>query len=522
MKHDPVSENGVLPPLEGNKHAPETLSTAHQLAPYGVVQLQLAFYFPAPGDYPAYPLHVSEGDQILAHAQPRTLRVSADPAPEDSASWLVIARDGTDETVLNRLSTADLSTIDLRAIRWRMQDRGFFLAAMEILHKRLANAPEVFLYGLLHNDPTTIRAFLLNLNFADNLGQWFSSQLINIDPATHHGWETMEFGPLVNARAHPFGDNPRLTHEEARKHYLAFLHTLIWKPALSSPDELTFTYYLFLQDRIAEALDRFAKIDPAGLPDPLQYDYLHAVALFYQAKPAEAKAIATGYLEKLPPGTWRDRFQAVAVQADEIAKPIAAASEEISDVTPSLDISQLPDGMLLLKHANLEETTLSLYHIDLEVLFSKDPFLKGGAESSLPPISPNQITNISFEEGSSETPYELPDNFRQGNILVSAESDNAKQLKILDSRLLETRIIPAERTVQVIDPAVNAPLPATYVKVFAESRDGSIAFHKDGYTDLRGKFDYLSHTAIDPATIRRIAILVSHQEKGSLTRITDR
>ena len=31
-----------------------------------------------------------------------------------------------------------------------------------------------------------------------------------------------------------------------------------------------------------------------------------------------------------------------------------------------------------------------------------------------------------------------------------------------------------------------------------------------------------SHTATDPSTIRRIAILVSHSEKGSLTRIIDR
>ena len=514
--------DGVLPPLQHTKHAPETLSTSHMLAPYGVVQLQLAFYFPAAGDYPAYPLHVSEGEHILAHAKSRTLRVSADPAPEDSASWLVIARDGTDEAVLNRLSTADLAQTDLRAIMWRMMDKEFFLKATPILRKRLANAPEISLYGMLHDDAETISDYLMNLEFADNLGQWFSSKLISIDPVTHHNWKTMEFDPLVNARVHPFGDNPRLTHAQARQHYEAFLDTLIWKPVLASADELTFTYHLFLQDRIAEALARFAKIKPADLPDPLQYDYLHAVALFYQAKPAEAKAIADGHLKKLPPGTWLDRFQSVSAQAQEISKPIAAVAEEKSDTRPSLEINQLPDGTLLLKHTNLEETTLSLYNIDLEVLFSKDPFLKSGAESSLPAISPNQTTSIPFEKGSTETAYQLPENFRQGNILVAAESNNAKQLKILDSRLLETRIVPVERTVQVIDPATNKPLPGTYVKVFAESHDGSIEFHKDGYTDLRGKFDYLSHTATDPSTIRRLAILVSHAEKGSLTRITER
>ena len=47
-------------------------------------------------------------------------------------------------------------------------------------------------------------------------------------------------------------------------------------------------------------------------------------------------------------------------------------------------------------------------------------------------------------------------------------------------------------------------------------------FFKDGYTDLRGKFDYLSHTGIDPSTVKRVAVLVSHPEKGARTVIYDR
>jgi hypothetical protein len=49
-----------------------------------------------------------------------------------------------------------------------------------------------------------------------------------------------------------------------------------------------------------------------------------------------------------------------------------------------------------------------------------------------------------------------------------------------------------------------------------------MVFHKDGYTDLRGKFDYLSNTAVDPSTVKRVAILVSHPEMGARTVIYDR
>ncbi|MCF7734020.1 MAG: hypothetical protein K9N23_20210, partial [Akkermansiaceae bacterium] len=66
------------------------------------------------------------------------------------------------------------------------------------------------------------------------------------------------------------------------------------------------------------------------------------------------------------------------------------------------------------------------------------------------------------------------------------------------------------------------PLPKTYIKVYAETTSGETVFHKDGYTDLRGKFDYLSHTGVDPSTIKRVALLVSHPEKGARTVIYDR
>lgn len=121
-----------------------------------------------------------------------------------------------------------------------------------------------------------------------------------------------------------------------------------------------------------------------------------------------------------------------------------------------------------------------------------------------------------------ETTIELPEALRKGNVLVAAESGNARILKVLDSRAIELRHQPQTRSVQVLDAATGKPLVKTYIKVYAETQSGEIVFHKDGYTDLRGKFDYLSHTAIDPATVKRLALLASHPEKGARTVIYDR
>ena len=510
-------------PLHGK---PATLSSTHELKPYGVLMLDLEFYFPAAGEFPVYPLHVSEDGIILARSTPRVLRVTNNPAPQDAASWLALAANGSNDDVLARLRTANLNTIALTAIRWRLADRAFFLSATSILRDRLCFSPDVTSYGFRHNDPASIREYLENTGAPCNLGQWLDSQLLEIRPRVHHDWQTLEFDPLVNARAHRFGNESRITHQAAREHYQQLLDQLGWKPALDASDQLALTAFLFLQDRIGEALDRFQQIDPDKLPGRLNYDYLHAVALFYQEQAAAAKTIATNCLPSLPPGLWRDRFQTVIDQADEIAAldhPDKNAPPAGEPAAPHLDLTTGDGGKIVIHHRGLERATLRLFSVDLEVLFSKDPFLHGeGTTGGNPIILPNATLDVPLAKNAAETAVDLPPALRQGNVLVAAESGTVKLLRVLDSRALDLRQFPQDRVIQVLDATTLKPLPNTYIKVYAEMNDGTIVFHKDGYTDLRGKFDYLSHTGIDTSNIKRLALLASHPQKGARTAIYDR
>jgi hypothetical protein len=45
---------------------------------------------------------------------------------------------------------------------------------------------------------------------------------------------------------------------------------------------------------------------------------------------------------------------------------------------------------------------------------------------------------------------------------------------------------------EVRDQAADKPVAKAYVKVYARLTGGTVRFFKDGYTDLRGKFDYAS------------------------------
>jgi 5-hydroxyisourate hydrolase-like protein (transthyretin family) len=63
--------------------------------------------------------------------------------------------------------------------------------------------------------------------------------------------------------------------------------------------------------------------------------------------------------------------------------------------------------------------------------------------------------------------------------------------------------------------ADGKPMSKVYVKVYGRSQDGQVKFFKDGYTDLRGRFDYVSVSGWDGASVDRYAILVMHDEGGA-------
>jgi hypothetical protein len=64
----------------------------------------------------------------------------------------------------------------------------------------------------------------------------------------------------------------------------------------------------------------------------------------------------------------------------------------------------------------------------------------------------------------------------------------------------------------------SKPLPRTYVKIYAKRKDGQVCFLKDVYTDLRGKFDYVSLSASELDDVEDLGIPVMSEANGSLER----
>jgi len=68
--------------------------------------------------------------------------------------------------------------------------------------------------------------------------------------------------------------------------------------------------------------------------------------------------------------------------------------------------------------------------------------------------------------------------------------------------------------VKVTD-ADNKPLSLVYVKCFAKDNNNNVSFYRDGYTDLRGRFDYALSSASDVDNISRFSVLVISEEYGA-------
>lgn len=64
----------------------------------------------------------------------------------------------------------------------------------------------------------------------------------------------------------------------------------------------------------------------------------------------------------------------------------------------------------------------------------------------------------------------------------------------------------------------NNLIPKVYVKCYAKTKSGEEIFYRDGYTDLRGRFDYALSSSSDINTIDKFSILICSDDKGSLIR----
>jgi hypothetical protein len=513
---------GALPVRSGFT----TKGVAVSLGAYGSTSLEYAFYFPAPGSFRHYPAHVGEDGELLAFAPAVTLGVVERATQIDTTSWEHISQLADVEALFTYLQGTNIARLDLSRIAWRMKDRAVFDRTLALLRARFAFNDTLWSFGLMHRDERTAREFLeQRADLVAQSGPWLESPLMTVEPVARRLYQHLEYDPLVNGRTHRFGPARRILNSSFAQQYRSFLAVLAFKPKLDADDRLALTYYLSLQDRIEEALATFASIDANALESKLQYDYVRAYLAFYTSEPGAARQVAQAYVDH-PVQRWRARFRDVLAQLDEAEGKGAAGVTDpesrdqqqgaLAATEPALELD-VEGQRVTLTYANVTEAEVRYRPMDIELLFSTNPFLASGG-SSFASIKPNRTAQVSLPKGQDTASFELPAEFQGKNVLVEVRAGGVVRSEAYFANDLRVQGLENYGQVSVRRATDGTPLPAAYVKVYARLANGQVRFHKDGYTDLRGRFDYVSLSGMDEAAIERFGVLVMSDQHGAVVR----
>ncbi|MCC5851140.1 MAG: hypothetical protein JJU29_23870, partial [Verrucomicrobia bacterium] len=496
------------------------------LDPYTTRTIEFHFYFPFSGEFEQFPAHAAADEAIIGRAEGRVFNVVDAPTEIDKTSWAWISQHGSEADVFEFLETHNLRRLDLNEMAWRLSNREFFTRAADLLASRLVYHDTTLSYAVHHQDVERAQIWAPRSRLAGMVGPVFESTLLNIDPVDRKTYEHLEYDPLVNPRAHQVGATRVILNPAVNQQYRGYLANAAYIHDLNAHERLGLVYYLLLQDRLAEARDQLALLPHGELHEQLQSDYLRAWMALRELDLDQALALAEPHAEN-PVPRWRARFSALTAAVRE-ARGDAPGDFEDPDrqqrldraaaSAPALDMKQ--DAGRILVHAhNLPRATLNLYPMDIELLFSRRPFQTDGGDG-FGIVRPALSQEIELPVGGEEFELELPEDYRDTNMVVELTGRGQRASVARFANRLTVRVIQSFGQLEVRAAETGEFLPKTYIKVYARGIDGRETFWKDGYTDLRGRFDYLSLNDREPEEAVEFSILILHPEHGATLRKT--
>jgi hypothetical protein len=334
----------------------------------------------------------------------------------------------------------------------------------------------------------------------------------------------LDYRPLVNARAHALGKRRQILNDRFHAQYHRLLKILSYRRELDDAELMAVVYYLLLQDRVEEALDFFGRVNSDKLATRLQYDYFTAYLDFYCDEPKQARAIADTYADH-PIDRWCDAFAAIAAQLDEIEGGVAKVidEEDRDEVQTGLAASEssfefnVESKQVTVNYQNLDKIGVNYYLMDIELLFSRNPFVQQYS-GQFSHIRPNATQAVKLPGDKTSHAFALPEALHSSNVLVEITGGGQTKSKAYYSNSLSAQVIENYGQVRVTHSDTAKPLAKVYVKVYARMKDGSIRFYKDGYTDLRGRFDYTSLSTNDLDFVEEFSLLILSDRHGAVVR----
>ena len=355
-------------------------------------------------------------------------------------------------------------------------------------------------------------------------GPYIQSKPLTIDPVARMAYQHMEYSPLVNARAHQLGKRRKIVNERQLAQYNRLLAILTCRRALDNDDLMAVTYYLLLQDRVEEAIGFFQRVDPKKLATKIQHDYFSAYVAFHLADLKTAGAVVAKYKD-YGVDRWREAFGNISAQLAEIRGQAAAVADKkdrtqvqtkLAATEASLDF-KVEARKVTVHYQNVKQTRVNYYLMDVESLFSRSPFVQQYSDQ-FSYIRPNQTMTVDLPAGKATHTFDLPKEFHNRNVMVELIAGGIRKTGAYYPNSLAVQTIENYGQVQVSHAETGKPLAKVYVKVYSRRKDGQIQFYKDGYTDLRGRFDYTSLNTNELDRVEKFSLLVMSETAGAVIR----
>eukprot|EP01083_Nonionella_stella_P301896 1038317_1 len=409
----------------------------------------------------------------------------------------------------------------------------------------------------------------MNGSFKSKLSPHFKSPQFEYDDLNANKYNYLEYIPLVNARAHLLGQKREILNDAFKTQYQKCLNRCAYRSTsvldLKYDDVLSLLYYLLLQDRIEEALDVYAIVNAnkalkqeVERKVPICFDYFNAyMALFVDNEEGIDRAIdvateiAAKYRDASLISSKRKLFEDIEVllsdlndykREDEDDKDAVVhgigdrdrAMDKLAKNTPSLDfVIEKSDRKLIISSANVGAVTINFYTMNTEILFSNSPFFEAnkgsdsGNKSAFAYIAPNVTHQIEIKEDeaneSERTEFAIPSELKNTNLFVQVISSTLNVSKPFYDHELNVLVKESYGQLKVLVPSTKnkkklIPLQKAYVKVYSQTNGGANEFYKDGYTDIRGKFDYASISTDQLNKTQKFAIFVKAPGYGSMIK----
>jgi hypothetical protein len=516
-------------------------STTLTIEPLSTDVQEFFFYFPREGTFTCYPASINkDGCLVTTATGVDTLKVVRTRQMPELKTITDILSMGNKNDILQFLEKENLHNADIfqfSNIYWLLDDEQFYNSVISLLKKKFIYDETVWSFSIKHGDYASFVEYLNNSYYKSNSITFNNDEImfVNTPILTVDKFVFKEYNPLINPRVHDIGEfKHNILNRDFKATYLTFLKYLFQKTFLTSQDYTYFCTYLLLQDRIDDCLAIYPhiKAEEISLDMKMQYDYLTAYLDLYTDYPkfAKAREICSLYLT-YPVFTWRNRFVDLLNQISEFDGETELLEKQTDETDADKNerqakkeeyiSSELSGKGVKVTSKNITAFTIKFYKVDLEIMFSQDPFLSVD-KNDYSYVTPNHIIDQKIEmntEYSTEI-VPIPEHLSSNNLIIQISSGALSENLTYFPTSMKIFIVKNFGQIKVTSEDLGKPLSNVYIKCFAKKNNGSVTFYKDGYTDLRGTFEYTSVHSSDFQDVQDFSILVYSDKFGALIKQT--